>query len=202
MIRNIVFDLGNVLCLWEPEQQLDMYVDHPMDKELLMNIVFLSEEWQEADAGRPLEEVILAMQDKLPKDLKNTARLLVENWWRLVPINEPLCELARRLKEKGYAIYLLSNTSEVFQQLAPRISCLDVFDGMVLSYQEMTRKPQEKIFRILFERYGLEPQESFLIDDLSTNMGVAKALGMQGHIYDGDDEALLTSLKDHGVLYE
>lgn len=202
MIRNIVFDLGNVLCLWNPEDQLDMYVDHPIDKDILLKVVFLSEEWQQADAGRPLEEVISAMQDKLPKDLKNTARLLVENWWRLVPINEPLCALARRLKEKGYNIYLLSNTSEVYQKLAPRIPCLEVFDGTVLSYQEMTKKPEEKIFRVLFDRFGIDPEESFLIDDLSSNMEVAKGLGMAGHIYDGNDQALLECLLANGVLYE
>lgn len=202
MIRNIVFDLGNVLCLWNPEEQLDMYVDHPMDKDILMKVVFLSEEWQQADGGRPLEEVIEVMQSKLPKDLQNTARLLVENWWRLVPINEELCELAATLKEQGYAIYMLSNTSEVFHKLAPRIPHLEVFDGLMLSYEEKLAKPDERLFRRLFERFGLKPEECFFIDDLETNMETARGLGMDGYVYDGNNEHLKQALREKGILHE
>ena len=44
-------------------------------------------------------------------------------------------------------------------------------------------KPQEKIYRILLERYGLKAEESIFIDDNPANIEGGKAVGIDGIVF-------------------
>ena len=57
-------------------------------------------------------------------------------------------------------------------------------------------KPQKEMYEHFYERFGLDPQECFFIDDLQDNIDGAKATGMDGYCFvDGDLEKLKTCLK-------
>ena len=59
------------------------------------------------------------------------------------------------------------------------------FDGTVVSGVEQTVKPDEKIYRILLERYDLDPARTFYTDDLQRNVDGARAVGMDAELFTG-----------------
>lgn len=83
MIKNIVFDMGNVLIRFDPELFMDRYSLTGEDRKLIRNEVFRSVEWIMLDRGVIDEEIaeqrILPL---LPERLHGAARGLIEKWGR------------------------------------------------------------------------------------------------------------------------
>ena len=50
-------------------------------------------------------------------------------------------------------------------------------------------KPDPAIFRILLERYGLQPSETLFIDDRAANVDAARGCGIEGFLFDHRDPA-------------
>ncbi|MEZ3549145.1 MAG: HAD family phosphatase [Muribaculaceae bacterium] len=89
------------------------------------------------------------------------------------------------LRRKGFKLFVLSNTNPVmynhwidlaFRQEGKSIN--DYFDGIVVSFQERTCKPDPQIFKNLLNRYHLNPQETLLLDDSEANCNSARGLGI------------------------
>lgn len=85
--------------------------------------------------------------------------------------------LASDLRHKGYKIGLLSNTE------APTVIFFheqgyDMFDVAVFSCAEGTRKPEARIYEIVLERLGAQPNEVVFIDDREENINGARDVGM------------------------
>lgn len=57
MIKNIVFDMGNVLVRFDPELFMDRYSLTGEDRRLIRNEVFRSVEWTMLDRGVIDEEI-------------------------------------------------------------------------------------------------------------------------------------------------
>ena len=49
-MKNIIFDIGNVLLLFRPDEYLNQYYDEKTKGDL-MTIIFSSDEWIELDLG-------------------------------------------------------------------------------------------------------------------------------------------------------
>ena len=50
-IKNIVFDLGNVILRYDPEAMLLRYTSDPQEIDLCVKTVFGSPQWQACDRG-------------------------------------------------------------------------------------------------------------------------------------------------------
>lgn len=201
MIRNIVFDMGNVLIHWDPR----VFVDRPdipeEDRPLLLKEVFGSVEWIQLDRGSiSLDEGIAAMCRRLPERLHAVARELTLDWWKrcLLPV-EGMADLIRELKDMGYGIYLLSNAKADLPCYFGRIPGSECFDGRIVSADWKLLKPQHEIYETLFREYGLKPEECFFIDDLNINIEGARYVGMDGAVFDGGMEPLRRALRAAGV---
>jgi 2-haloacid dehalogenase len=78
-------------------------------------------------------------------------------------------------------LYALTNwSSEKFDFTFPRFEWLSWFAGIVVSGKERVVKPDPRIFRILFERYDVEPADAVYIDDVQHNVEAAAELGLRG----------------------
>ena len=112
MIRNIVFDMGNVMIYFNKNLFLDRAGVTGEDRRLLERIVFDSLEWARLDRGSLLEpEAERLMCSRLPERLHGYVREFVYDWDKpLYPVRG-MAPLVRELKEKGYGIYLLSNAA-------------------------------------------------------------------------------------------
>lgn len=203
MIRNLVFDMGNVLIHYIPQVFMDRLGVPAEDQPLLAREVFGSVEWIRMDRGTlGQEEAVAAMEARLPRRLWEYARRLVLGWWLdgpLMPV-EGMAALLEELKGLGYGLYLLSNATVRQPEYFPGIPGSQFFDGAVISAHWKVLKPEREIYEILFREYGLKPSECFFVDDLNINVEGALCAGMDGYIFDGDVGRLRQALCRAGVM--
>ena len=88
MIKNVIFDLGNVVLKLKWNVVLDKYSDNQEDKELLNKVIFESEEWQKLDEGTiKKQDAINIMISKLPQRLHNSCIGIMRDWQEGFVIN-------------------------------------------------------------------------------------------------------------------
>lgn len=200
MIRNVVFDMGNVLIYWRPDVLVQRLGVPEEDRPLLLREVFGDVNWIQLDRGSiTKEEAVERMCGRLPERLHGAARELTANWWRgpLLPV-EGMAELVRELKGLGLGIYLLSNAGLDHPQFFDRVPGSECFDGRVISAFHKLLKPQPELYQILLREYGLKAEECFFVDDLNINVEAAMLVGMSGAVFHGAD-GLRRSLREAGV---
>ena len=99
MIRNILFDMGNVLIRFDREYFIDRLGVAPEDKPLLMREVFQSVEWVQMDRGSIVEaQAVAEICKRLPPRLHDAAEKLVAMWDRPILPIEGMYELVEELK--------------------------------------------------------------------------------------------------------
>ncbi len=200
MIQNIVFDMGKVLLHFDPDLFIRRIgVDGP-DAALLRNQVFLSLEWAKMDRGSMTEaEACDSICARLPERLHRAVHALTDEWDRPILPVEGMEDLIRELKEAGYGIYLLSNAS--FRQHAywPRVPGSQYFDGKLISADVRLVKPQPEIYRLLFDRFHLKPEECFFVDDSPANIEGACLCGMPGAVFHNDIAELRQIMIRRGI---
>lgn len=184
--KNIVFDFGNVVGSFDGDYILSQYVDNKEDFQILADAIFHN--WPALDAGtvdydQVAEETIAA----LPVRLQATARDFYANWFQYVNPLTGTWNFIHELKAAGYSIYLLSNASTRFAEVAKHYyPILNEFDGIVFSAPLKMAKPDPAIYHYLFETYHLNPKECFFLDDLAENIAAGQSLGMNGIVFTGD----------------
>ncbi|PWC56816.1 HAD family phosphatase [Azospirillum sp. TSO22-1] len=200
-IRAVVFDIGNVLIEWDPRHLYREFFD---DQDALMED-FLSTvctpAWNlELDRGQSWDEGVAALVAEYP-DCAELIRAYRERWHDMVPGEIPgTPELLEELKARGVPLYALSNFSrEKYVETRERYPSFDLFDGLVISGEVRLVKPDPAIWRLLLERYGLDPAAVLYIDDLVENCAVAEGLGMRTHRFSGAAK-LRAELEERGVL--
>lgn len=194
MIKNIVFDMGKVLLDYDPVKVCWQYTDRREEVELIGKELFFSEEWVLLDYGTITEEEAMERINKrLPDErLRAIAGACLAHWHEFNISPKPgMGELVRKLKERGCRIYLCSNASHRLRVYQDQIPGMQYFDGTLVSAEERLLKPDPAIYKRLFEKFAIRPEESFFIDDLPANIEGARQCGMAGYCFaDGDVEKL------------
>jgi putative hydrolase of the HAD superfamily len=177
-IRNVIMDLGGVMLEWNPDQLLTRFQPQPGLRGQLRAAIF-GPDWHLFDRGHLSEAQLL---DRLAAGSGQTRDELVEI---IAAVRESLLEkpetvkLARALQQRGLDLYCLSNMpSPIYEHLRRRHTFWDVFRGVVISGEIQLMKPEPQIFVHLLERFGLQAQESVLVDDLQANVDGAKSVGL------------------------
>lgn len=201
MIKNIIFDMGNVIIDFNPKEIVNNYTKNNEDKKILLDIVFYGQEWLDLDRGTlELPDAIKQIREKLPINLKDTGEKILKTWTEYISEDDKMKNLMKDLKKKGYNTYILSNAPYNMFKYLSNSEIPSLVDGMVISCEEKTSKPEEEIYNRLFTRFNLKPEESFFIDDREPNIKASKKLGMDGHIYDMNNiEDLISDLKKHEI---
>ena len=198
VIKNIVFDFGGVIVDWNPEYLFkDVFNDKSELDYFLENIC--TPDWNEKqDAGRSLSEAIRTQQEKHP-EYHDEIRLYYDQWTTMLggPIEQNVA-LLKPLK-MNYRIFGLTNWSaETFPIAWDLYPFFGEFEGIVISGIEKLAKPDERIYLLLLERYGLSAAECLFIDDNARNISAAKALGFHT-IHLGTDVCLKEELMQLGI---
>ena len=203
MIRNIVFDMGNVLIHFDPEEFMDAEgITAPEDRKMIRQAMFATVEWSLMDMGLETEDSFEPkLRTRLPERLREKAVRMMRNWAvprRMVPGMEAL---VRRLKDSGYGIYLLSNASVAQPEYWNRLPVSRYFDGTLVSAFVKTVKPTPAIYRLFTEEFHLKEEECVFIDDTPLNVAGAVACGWKGIVFYGDAAQLEEKLKELGVRF-
>ena len=160
MYKNIIFDLGNVLLDFNPREYLKSKISDEKLEEVF-KAIFSSEEWVMLDRGTITEKEAINNIINRNSTYINEINLAFDNWYDLLKPIEETVEILMSLKENGYKIYYLSNFHELaFGEVTKKNKFFELFDGGVVSYVEKLIKPEEDIYKLILERYKLNPNES------------------------------------------
>ena len=203
LIRNIVFDMGNVIIPFNPEVIISREnIENPADRKLIMNELFRSVEWAQMDLGILTEETAEPrIMKRIPDQLKSAVRNMLYNW--AIPVREinGISDLVASLKKAGYSVYLLSNASAAQHRYWPLIPVSKQFDGKLVSCDVRVVKPMHEIYHLFTEKFGLVPEECIFIDDSAYNVAAAIACGWKGIVFHGDTNELIPRLHHNGISF-
>jgi len=195
MIKNIVFDMGNVLMSYDPKEMLKHYTNETSELKLLLNEIFQSVEWLQFDRGIIDKDTLkLIVSERVPDSLKQISFEILDNWYQYVFPIEQMGDVIDSLKEKKFNLYILSNVSSDFHLFKNRIPSINKFDGIFLSSDWKLLKPEKEIYQTFYSYFKLNPAECFFIDDMPANIESAKLSGMEGYIFKKDFEQLMNVL--------
>ena len=193
ILKNLVFDMGNVLIEWNSEKILKAITEDIHLQDLLRKEVFETGLWVETDEGvKTREEVIEIVTGKLGEDYRNEITQLLRYWYKYADVFTKVQDRIIELSKSDYSIYILSNTAFTFYDLVKEgyLPATSVAKGMVLSCEEKVLKPDEKIYNILLERYNLDPHDTMFFDDLPENIWGAARCGINGFVVENESELL------------
>ena len=181
-INTIVFDLGGVLIDWNPEYLYSRIIPDENERRWFLSTI-CTLDWNEAqDAGRSLKEGTEWLVKKFPEH-EASIRAYYGRWKEMLggPIHETV-EIFRELKfTTSCKLYALTNWSaETFPVALELYDFLHWFDGRLVSGEEKVRKPFPEIYKILIERFRIDPKHALYVDDNIRNLLPARDLGFVG----------------------
>lgn len=204
MIKNIIFDIGNVILNFQLKKVLPKFIDNKEEQKFILDNIINSPEWLRnslIDTGYVTKEEAI----EIVKDRTNhTNDDLIINFWNhyneYALVNENVLNLIKRLKNNNYNIYLLSNINPYTHEFVKRSGLFDIVDGYVLSYIEHQIKPYESIYKTLINRYNLNPKESLFVDDKEENLKTANKLGILGRNVEPDNyNSIIDLLEEYSI---
>ena len=191
MIKNIIFDIGNVLAHFRGH---DLLQDLGLSGEALETVadatIRSGAMWNEFDRSVISdEEVITGCVAKAPQYEKEI-HMLFDNI-RYIAKEYPYAqEWIKGLKAEGYRVYLLSNYGRTaFEATSKELGFISLTDGMVISYEVKYVKPEPEIYQALFDKYNLKPDECVFLDDREENIRAAESFGMHGIVVQSKEQA-------------
>ena len=183
MIKNLIFDIGNVLVgyRWK-EMLMDDFGLADEAAERIGHELFSDSLWTEFDRGdKEVDQIIAEYIDKYPQDESLITRFFHEAE-RMRVNREDVWDKVEQLKCLGYRIYLLSNYSEyLLNKHTDCIPFMKCVDGRIVSYEVNMLKPEPQIYKALMNKYSLDPQECVFFDDLKANVVAADELGIRSY---------------------
>ena len=189
MVKNIVFDLGNVLISFKPSEFFDKKNYPENIKAKILSDIFASKEWGMLDNGEiNTQEAIdgIALKSSLKK--KEIALIFNLRTELMFPLDQNV-RLLPELKKQGFRLYFLSNfPMDIFEEIKTGYYFFKYFDGGIISSEAKFSKPDNRIYEILLEKYSLIPEECLFIDDIEINVQAAEASGMKGLVTYGSLE--------------
>lgn len=184
MIRNLVFDFGNVLLSSDFEHLLRLIADDEKVRNEVREVLFCKQFTAQLDLGLiPSDELFKKVVSENPS-LATYIISFKNRWMEHLPCEMPgMPDLLRTFKAKGYRLYGLSNWSDMIYPVMKRFAIFQLLDGAVISCEEHLMKPDASIYRRLFEKYSLRPEECLFIDDKAANVEAGRTLGMEGVVF-------------------
>lgn len=199
MIRNIVFDIGNVLVdfCWAEHLRNHGYQGETFDR--IAKATVLSSAWPELDRGVVGDDNVIEMFVQNDPEMEEAIRKISANISGMLRMRDYAVPFVQELKEKGYQVYYLSNfAKKTFDESQNSLQFIPYMDGGVFSYLEKVIKPDPVIYETLLSRYGLVASECVFLDDLPENIEGAKNAGMKGIVFKNFEQAL-EELRELGV---
>ncbi len=189
MIKNLIFDLGNVLISFRPSEFFDKKNYPEKMKSTILADIFASKEWLLLDNGeintRQAIEGIASKSSLKREEIEHVFNLRTE---LIFPLDSNV-RLLPELKKRGFRLFFLSNfPMDIFEEVKTDYYFFKYFEGGVISAEAKFSKPDRQIYELLLSRYDLISEESLFIDDLEVNVIAAEELGIKGLITYGSLE--------------
>ncbi len=199
MIKNIIFDIGQVLAHFRWREYIEELGFSKEINERLANATVLSVNWNEVDRGVKTPTEFIELCISVDPEIEQQIRKFFEDTSNIVVEFDYSKDWLLELKKQGYHIYILSNYGEInYTHVKDKFTFLQYVDGAVISYQEKCIKPEKRIYEILLNRYQLNADECVFIDDLKANVLGAQEFGIHTIQFHNMEQAK----KELGVLID
>jgi putative hydrolase of the HAD superfamily len=205
MIKLFVFDLGNVILPFEHRQIAVKLHEKSVDKQAytpqdLFDAMFDFENGM----VNPYEEGLMSSVEFF-SELKHRFQLEMnledfKDIWNPIFRDDPEVNRAiLYLREKGYPLFLLSNTNELhFSYIIEKYPIVHVLDEWLLSFEVGAKKPKRRMFDAIFEKIDIRPSEVLYIDDIAHYVEAAQQLGINGIVFKHADQ-LWEFIRKNGI---
>ena len=176
MLKNIVFDLGNVLVKFDSNELIYSFFNKRQEE---VKSFYFDSLWNEYDQGLYSVEEMIEKGVKQFPELELSIKKLMYHWTEFViPLKDNVAYI-KDLKQLGFNVYILSNIPEDDTKYLRSLGVFDNIDGGIFSYEYKKIKPDPEIFHILLEKYNLKASECLFLDDRKDNVVVASNLGFK-----------------------
>ena len=187
MIRNMVFDIGNVLMDFRWKEYMrslfgeDETLIQTINQGIWHNGCWAAMDKGEMDGAATLRSAV-AFAPQYEKEIKLTLDSVAHAFHKF----KYSIPWIQELKRMGLNVYYLSNYSAFSVAANPDVlDFIPYMDGGVFSFEVKAVKPEPEIYRCLCEKFGLKPEECLFTDDVSANVKGAQACGFQGIVFEG-----------------
>jgi len=179
LIKNIIFDIGNVLLTFEPKEFLLQFTRDITRIDNFISHVTGSEIWLKLDRGAISVEYAKNLFFAKYSEEEELLTLFFENWLEIFEPIQKNIDIMRNLKHNGYRVFALSNfIKESYEFVIKKFDFFSLFDGQVISWKEKVIKPDMEIYKIILDRYNLPSRKCVFLDDHSSFLVSAQQLGM------------------------
>jgi 2-haloacid dehalogenase len=199
-IDAVVFDVGGVLLDWNPRHLYRNVFDDTEAMERFLAAV-CTPAWHDAhDRGASTAESCATLAEAHPEQADEIWAWATRSEEMVAGAFDDTVAIVRQLTAEGVACYVLSNMeAETFPLRFERFPFFGLFEGILISGQEGLAKPDDEIFELLIDRFGLNPSTTVFIDDNAGNLQPAAALGMPTILFQSP-AGLRRSLCELGLL--
>ena len=190
MIKNIIFDIGDVLMrfTWN-EYVTELFKGDQARINAVNDAINKTGLWIELDKNIMTEEETISRMLAYDPASSADVRLALDNARFCFNRLEYSVPWVKELKAKGYNVYFLSNYSKFNMKAAPEVlDFIQYMDGGVFSCDVQLIKPDPDIYKYLWNKYQLTPNECVFVDDRIENVEAAITLGMQAIHFTGYHE--------------
>ena len=187
MIRNMVFDIGNVLMDFRWKEYMrslfggNEALIQTINQGIWHNGCWAAMDKGEMDGAATLRSAV-AFAPQYEKEIKLTLDRVAQAFHKF----EYSIPWIQELKRMGLNVYYLSNYSAFSVEANPGVlDFIPYMDGGVFSFEVKSVKPEPEIYRCLCDKYGLKPEECLFTDDVPENVKGAQVCGFQGIVFKG-----------------
>lgn len=188
-VKNIIFDLGDVIINIDVPLAAQAFADLSQKSfDEVQELFQKNEVFKKFETGH-LSATGFRSYIREMFQQADWSSETIDNAWNALLLDIPpqRIEKIQALAQKGYRLFLLSNTSsihiEAVNQIlykATGIKRLDaLFEKLYLSYEMGIMKPAEAIYEQLLVDAGIKAEETLFLDDNVHNIQVAGTLGIQ-----------------------
>ena len=181
MLNNLILDIGNVICDWNPDGLVGLTFDNLADQQEALRVTVNTPDWLALDRGdMSVDEAIERAQARTHLDAQDIASVYNNLCVSLTALPESMNAMARA-RDKGVPMYILSNMqAHSWAYLEKTYECFSWCSGVVVSCEARLIKPDPAIYQHVCDKFSVTPQSCVFVDDMKENIDAAIDFGMQG----------------------
>jgi putative hydrolase of the HAD superfamily len=186
-IKNIVFDLGNVLLNLDFDASIRAFQKLGLNSEVVnRQQAYANPVFYELETGKTTPDKFREKVRQILKNPKATDREIDDAWCAMIrDIPARRVEMVKKLA-KNYRVYLFSNTNAIhIRRLHAEFRSIygiefpSLFVKDFYSHEIHERKPDLVSYKKVIELSGIIPSETLFVDDLEKNISGAEKAGLK-----------------------
>jgi len=146
MLANLILDIGNVICDWNPDGLVASAFDTPEEQQAALAVTVGHPDWLTLDRGKiSVEDAIERAQVRTDLNPDGIAQIYANLCTSLLPLKNSM-DAMHRAHAAGVPMYILSNMqSHAWAHLEKTFDCFQTCSGVLVSCDVGLIKPDKAL---------------------------------------------------------